>query len=105
MKYPIKYTKEAIEDIGRIYDEVYNACLDHNVTKKYLNELIDKIVLISDFPNSGSPLCYGKFISDYRYIVYKSYLAFYYISNEAIFIDRILFAKSDYIKKLRLWTA
>ena len=100
MKYPIKYTNEAIEDIARIYDEVFTSCLDHEVTKNYLNSLIDKIDLVSDFPESGSPLCFGSFTSDYRYIIYKSYLAFYHIYNEVIIVDRILFSRSDYKKIL-----
>lgn len=102
MSYPIKYTEEAKEDILRIYDEVFSSSLDHTITKNYINELINKVDSIIDFPESGSPLTYGSFTSDYRYIIYKSYLAFYHIYNETIIVDRILFARSDYIKTLKL---
>ena len=100
MKYIIKFTDDALLDINRVYDEVFKACLDSPTTKDYVNGLLDKLELISDFPESGTPISFGARQSDFRYIIYKSYMAFYHLQSGTIIIDRILYAKSDYLVAL-----
>lgn len=102
MKYNVKYTDDALIDIERVYDEVFTACLDKATTKDYLNGLLEKIKSVFDFPESGAPLCFGKRQTEYRYVIFKSYIAFYHLYNGTIFIDRVLYAKSDYIKTLKI---
>lgn len=100
MKYNIVFTDDALLDTDRVYNEVFKACLDNKTTKDYLNELLEKVELISDFPESGTSLYIGKLLTDYRYIIYKSYIAFYHFDNGTIFVDRILYGKSDYLSTL-----
>ncbi|MBE6134118.1 MAG: type II toxin-antitoxin system RelE/ParE family toxin [Erysipelotrichaceae bacterium] len=102
MKYRVELTNDALLDINRAYDEIFQACLDNNTTKEYINSLLDKLEIISDFPESGTPLYFGRRQSEYRYVIYKSYIAFYHLHNGTIFIDRILYGKSDYIKTLKI---
>lgn len=102
MKYRIELTNDALLDINQAYDEIFKACLDNNTTKEYINSLLDKLELLSDFPESGTPLYFGKRQSEYRYVIFKSYMAFYRLQNETIFIDRVLYAKSDYFAKLNI---
>lgn len=100
MKYSVIFTDDALLDINRVYDEVFKTCLDNNLTRDYVNGLLEKIEIISDFPESGAPLYIGEFLTDYRYIIYKSYLAFYHFDNGKIYIDRVLYGKSNYLVTL-----
>ena len=102
MSFVIKYSSIAIKDIDQTYYEVFQSCLDNETTKKYLNDLLSKIEEKTLFPNSGTPLNFGKIFTGYRYIVFKSYIIFYTITSNEIHVERILYAKSDYIKKLGL---
>ena len=102
MRYEIKYSPIAIEDLDCVYDEVFRSSLSEETATKYINELIDKIENKAIFPNSGTPLVFKNSVSPYRYVIYKSYIAFYCVKNETVFVYRILYSKSDYIKKLKI---
>ena len=100
MSYRVTFSTVAIEDIGKMTNDIYSACLDKKTTDEYVNNLLKKIYDIKDFPESGIPLLFVKQQTGYRYIIYKSYLAFYHIKMSEIIVDRVLFARSDYTKTI-----
>ena len=100
MSYKITFSTVAVEDIGKMSNEIYNACLDKKTTEEYVSNLLKKINEKTVFPETGIPLLFAKQPTGYRYIIYKSYLAFYRIKGNKIIVERVLFAKSDYFKDL-----
>lgn len=100
MSYRITFSNVALEDISKMSNDIYNACLDKKTTKEYVSNLLKKIREKADFPESGIPLLFLKQSIGYRYIIYKSYLAFYRIKGNEIIVERVLFAKSNYFKDL-----
>ena len=102
MVYSVKYSRKTVEDLQKIKEDVFKACLDKNITVNYLKELMDKIKEKELFPESGTPLMLMGMFTGYRFIVYKAYIAFYRIESKEILIDRILLGKSDYINILNL---
>lgn len=96
----IKYSPKALLDLNQVFLEVYQASKDEGITNKYINELLDKINDISSFIESSSPLNYKELFTGYRFIVYKSYIAFYRYEDNTIFVDRILYIKRDYFNIL-----
>lgn len=102
MKCSIKYSPIALRDLDRVKSEVFEASKDQNITSRYMNDLLDKIEAKRDFPLSGSPLYYKNLFTGYYIVIFKSYLAFYRFDNNTIYVDRILYGKSDYIRTLRL---
>ena len=101
-KYSVKYSKSAIRDLDRVWDEVFEASRDVDITRKYLEELLDKIDAKADYPRSGSPLYYEDMFTGYYYVSFKKYIAFYRLKEEAIYIDRVLFAACDYMRLLHI---
>ena len=102
MKYRVEYSKAAIRDLDRVWAEVFEASQSKEVTREYLDELLDKIEAKADFPASGSPLYYENSFTGYYFIVFKAYLIFYRIKDNIISVDRILYGKSDYLRHLHL---
>ena len=100
MSYRITFSNVAVEDIGKMSKEIYSACLDKKTAEEYVNNLLKKINEKADFPESGVPLLFLKQSTGYRYIIYKSYLAFYRIEGNEMIVERILFGKSNYFKDL-----
>ena len=100
MSYKITFSTVAIKDIGKMTNDIYNACLDKKTTEEYVRRFLEKIYDKQCFPESGTPLLFLGQATGYRYIIYKSYLAFYRIRGYEVIVDRILFAKSDYFKDL-----
>ncbi len=102
MKYRVAYSKVAIRDLDRVWAEVFDASKSKETTRKYLDELLDKIEAKAEFPASGSPLYYENSFTGYYFIVFKAYLIFYRIKGDILFVDRILYGKSDYLRHLHL---
>ncbi len=100
MSYKVKYSDVAIKDISRMTNDVFAACLDKRTTNEYVNGLIKKINEKAVFPESGIPLLLSKKPTEHRYIIYKSYLAFYRIKGNDLIVERVLFGKSEYLKYL-----
>ena len=102
MSYQVEYSKAAIRDLDRVWAEVFEASKDVEITERYIEELLDKVEKKSDYPESGAPLYYENTFTGYYFVVFKAYLAFYRLEKDTILVDRVLFGKSDYLRKLRL---
>ena len=100
MKYELRYSPEALDDMDRVWTEVWEASREFNTADKYINDLRAKIRAKTDFPKSGSPLCFmGEFTGIYM-VFFKAYIAFYRVHDGAIEVGRVLYAGSDYMKTL-----
>lgn len=63
-----------------------------------LAQITKRMRSLLDFPESGSQLAAIVGIDTaYRYLVCGSYLAFYRTQEDAVFIDRILYGRRDYL--------
>lgn len=66
-----------------------------------LKKILKNIRMLETQPFIGTPLSSVVNIdTHYRFLVYGSYLAFYYVENDDVFIVRILYGRRDYIKIL-----
>lgn len=100
MNYKTEYSRQAIRDMERLWEEVFVASKSHDTAFRYLNDLQDAIEKKSDFPKSGTPLYYEDIFTGYYFMVFKAYIVFYRVENERVLVDRILYGKSDYLRKL-----
>ncbi len=100
MSYKLRYSQEALDDMDRMWSEVWEASQDFDIADKYLDDLRARIRMKTDFPKSGSPLSYmGEFTGIYM-VFFKEYIAFYRIRADIVEVSRVLFARSDYMKTL-----
>ena len=97
MSYQVEYSKAAIRDLERVWEEVFEASKDIEITERYIEELLDKVE-----KKSGSPLYYENAFTGYYFVVFKAYLAFYRLEKETMLVDRVLFGRTDYMRILRL---
>jgi len=100
MKHAIVYARDAVRDLDRIWEEVFSSSQDYDTTALYLEELQDKIEAKRDYPQSGIPLYYRENFTGYYFVRHKAYLAFYRWNDTVMFVDRILYGKSDYMSIL-----
>ncbi|SEQ10999.1 hypothetical protein SAMN02910289_01315 [Lachnospiraceae bacterium RM5] len=63
MTFYIRYSNKSLKDLDNIWEEIFKASKNLNITEKYISELLDK---------------------------------------NSILVDRILFSKCDYIKKIAI---
>ena len=66
-----------------------------------LKKILKNIRMLETQPFIGTPLSSVVNIdTHYRFLVCGSYLVFYYVENDDVFIVRILYGRRDYIKIL-----
>lgn len=104
MKCHVEYSRVAIQDLDRVWNEVFEASKDYDTTRKYLDGLMDTVEAKADYPKSGAPLYYEDSFTGYYFVAFKAYLAFYRIEDDQLLVDRVLFAASDYLRHLHLGT-
>ena len=61
---------------------------------------MNRIAEKREFPKSGSPLYYEGSFTGYYFVVFKAYMAFYRVRDDCIFVDRVVFGRSDYMRTI-----
>lgn len=100
MNYKIEYSPIAIRDLDRVYAEVLEASKDTDTAIRYIDDLMDQVAMKSEFPKSGSPLYYEGGFTGYYFVVFKAYMAFYRVDADRMYVDRVVFGRSDYMRSI-----
>lgn len=101
MKFAVKFSPTALNDLDEIYDYTANALKNPDAADNTINKILDKTDLIADNPEMGTRLFFDNdLFSGYRYLVSDNYLAFYRISANSVFVDRVIYGKRDFMKLL-----
>lgn len=97
----IVFSPKALADLDEIWEYISVDLMNPVAAENTVNGILDKIDILKSQPEIGSPLYFDPdLVTDYRYLIYKNYLAFYRYDNEKIFIDRIIYSKRNYMKIL-----
>ena len=98
---------EARNDLIEIEKYITENIGSPEAAKNTVNKVIKNIRKLESFAGIGAPLSsIVDITTDYRYLVCENYLAFYRVESEfgsdkiAVYIDRILYKKRDYINIL-----
>ena len=100
MSCEIVYSPLAESDLDRVWDEVYEASQDFDITDKYIDDIRDKVRKKKKIPKTGTPLIFMGELTGIYYVTFKEYIAFYRILDDVIEVSRVLYAKCDYMKVL-----
>lgn len=99
----IHYSPNSLSDLDEIFDYIAFELKDIIAAYNTVNGIIDSINILKQFAESGSILCLPTGgVTIYRYVISGNYLSFYHLSENEIYIDRIIYGKRDYIKILGL---
>lgn len=97
----IVFSKKAIDDLEGIKSYIIDELLNESSANKIVSNIIEKIRMLTDFPEIGAPLSSIVDIeTNYRYLVYGSYIAFYRYEKDTVFITRILYARRNFVRIL-----
>lgn len=101
MKNNIRYSPEAEADLDQIWDYLLSELGSPQAAERTVTQILDTVDSLEDFPKLGTPLAAVTNIeSDYRFLLSGSYIAFYRIENDTIYMDRILHEKQDFLRIL-----
>ena len=104
MKYKIKFTENAKQDLRDIAIYVAERSGNREVAKRLVVELRDKCRVLEDFPESGAiPRDRVMISGGYRFLVHGDYLLFYLNKPEenTSYVMAVFNAKRDYFRVMK----
>jgi len=99
--FELQYSRAALDDLDEIWTYIALELLNPDAAVNTVNGIMDAIDRLPGYPLSGTPLnALLDIESGFRFVIYRSYLAFYHIESNVIRIDRILYEGRDIVKAL-----
>lgn len=97
----IHYSPLALNDLDEIWKYISETLCDPATAQNTVDGIIDSVDMLADHPQMSTSLYFTSGLnSGYRYIIHGNYMAFYRINKLDIYIDRILYGKSNYMRVL-----
>ena len=101
MKNKIHYSSESRRDLDDIWDYIVSVLQNRSAAERVIDRIMDAVDPLKNFAEMGTPLSSIADIgTDYRFLVSGNYMVFYRVQGNDVYIDRVLYGRSDYISIL-----
>lgn len=101
MKNKIHYSPESRRDLDDIWDYIVSELQNRSAAERVINRIIDAVDPLKNFAEMGTPLSSIADIgTDYLFLVSGNYMVFYRVQGNDVYIDRVLYGRSDYMSVL-----
>ena len=101
MKNRIHYSPESRRNLDDIWDYIVSELQHRSAAERVINRIIDAVDPLKNFAEMGAPLSSIADIgTDYRFLVSGNYMVFYRVQGNDVYIDRVLYGRSDYMSVL-----
>ncbi len=92
---------EALRDLEGIKEYISEELDNPKAAINQINKITNRIRILKKHAYAGAALSSVADVeSDYRFLVSNNYLIFYRLSGKAIYVDRILYGRRDYLRTL-----
>ena len=101
MKNKIHYSPESCRDLDDIWDYIVSELQNRSAAEHVINRIIDAVDQLKIFAEMGTPLSSIADVgTDYRFLISGNYMVFYRVRSSDVYIDRVLYGRSDYMSVL-----
>ena len=101
MKNKIHYSPESRRDLDDIWDYIVSDLQNRSAAERVIDHIMDAVDPLKNFAEMGTPLSSIADIgTDYRFLVSGNYMVFYRVQGNDVYIDRVLYGRSDYMSAL-----
>ena len=101
MKNKIHYSPESRRELDDIWDYIVSELQIRSAAERVIDCIIDAVDPLKNFAEMGAPLSSIADIgTDYRFLVSGNYMVFYRVQGNDVYIDRVLYGRSDYMSVL-----
>ncbi len=98
MKNKIHYSPESRHDLDDIWDYIVSELQNRSAAEHVINRIMDTVGHLKNFAEMGTPLSSIADVgTDYRFLVSGNYMVFYRVQGSDVYIDRVLYGRSDYM--------
>ena len=100
-KNKIHYSAESLRDLDGIWDYIVSDLQNPSAAERVVDRIMDDVDRLESHAEIGAPLSsIADIESDYRFLVTGSYLTFYRVRGNHIYVDRVLYGRRDYLRIL-----
>lgn len=97
----VHLSEEAQNDLMEIKAYIEEELFNPTAALTTVAKITKSLRILRTYAKAGAPLSSVTGIeSDYRFIVSGNYMSFYRVYGEEIYVDRILYARRDYMRIL-----
>ena len=101
MKNRIHYSLESRRDLDDNWDYIVTELQNRSAAERVIDRIMDAVDPLKNFAEMGTPLSSIADVgTDYRFLVSGNYMVFYRIQGSDVYIDRVLYGRSNYINIL-----
>ena len=101
MKNKIHYSPESRRDLDDIWDYIVLELQTRSAAERVIDRIMDVVDPLKKFAEMGTPLSsIAEIGTDYRFLVSGNYMVFYRVQGNDVYIDRVLYGRSDYMSVL-----
>ena len=101
MKNKIHYSPESRRDLDDIWDYIVSELQNRSAAERVIDRIMVAVDPLKNFAEMGTPLSSIADIgTDYRFLVSGNYMVFYRVQGNDVYIDRVLYGRSDYMSVL-----
>ena len=101
MKNKIHYSPESRRDLDDIWDYIVLELPNRSAAERVIDCIMDVVDPLKKFAEMGTPLSSIADVgTDYRFVVSGNYMVFYHVQGSDVYIDRVLYGRSDYMSVL-----
>ena len=101
MKNKIHYSPESRRDLDDIWDYIVSELQNRSAAEHVVDRIMDAVDQLKNFAEMGTPLSSIADVgTDYRFLVSGNYMVFYRVRGSDVYIDRVLYGRSDYMSAL-----
>lgn len=94
-------SEEAQNDLIEIKTYIEEELLNPSVALATVSRITKSLRILQTYAQAGAPLSsIAEIESDYRFIVSGNYISFYRAYGSEVYVDRILYARRDYMRIL-----
>ena len=94
-------SEEAQNDLAEIKAYIEEELLNPSAALATVSKITKSLRILKTYAKAGTPLSsIADVEGDYRFIVSGNYMSFYRIYENEVYVDRILYARRDYMRVL-----
>lgn len=95
----IRFSSEAITDLQQTKAYITEELCNEQAAIGTVAKITKRIRMLASFPESGDSLSsIVDFETDYRFLVYGNYTAFYRIENQTVNIIRVFYGRRNFMQ-------
>ena len=84
-----------------IWDYIVSELQNRSAAERVIDRIMDAVDPLKNFAEMGTPLSSIADVgTDYRFLVSGNYMVFYRVQGSDVYIDRVLYGRSDYMSVL-----